>query len=427
MCDCAQKLQSCAHKLSDCGGGGGGGGVSLQVATPGTPDTGNFNVSGTGIVGESLYAAGNLIAASGGGVGGFEGTYLTLVGASANPVVTIQAEDGGPGVNPTVRIDASNDGNQTSPLLVLNGNNGVARFNADAEIAIDALGVNVLQFHGNGAKLGLGNLSGAPDTMLHLFGGNTFTGSAAIIVQNDSRTDLSNVSKLCFADTNTALTLSNACIVFQTVAGAAGDLVGYVAGTDNDTPGTEIWRAASTGSGIAPGGDPIFYVNFPGLGGSQGAYPFQVGGAAYFDGQIKANSGIDVNSSAIVGLFGLDVGGGALTNAISVAGISNNGIKSLTGKDLLLGTADGGLTFSILADGSGIRALGNAALDGQVAIGNNGTIGSHQLDVTGTAAFTGIVNFDANIATIRGQALVWPAANAAGVLTNDGAGNLSWV
>lgn len=39
-------------------GGAGAGGVSLQATTPGTPDTGNFNVSGTGIVGTALYVNG---------------------------------------------------------------------------------------------------------------------------------------------------------------------------------------------------------------------------------------------------------------------------------------------------------------------------------------------------------------------------------
>lgn len=57
---------------------------------------------------------------------------------------------------------------------------------------------------------------------------------------------------------------------------------------------------------------------------------------------------------------------------------------------------------------------------GFVGVGSNAPVGAEKMRINGDARFEG------NISAIRGVPMVWPVANGAGKLTNDGAGNLSW-
>jgi parallel beta-helix repeat protein len=72
-----------------CGSGGGGTGVTLQATSPGTPDTGNFNISGTGIA--AILQAGSFDKASAGtlNIGTTNATDILLGSTSTAGVLTV--------------------------------------------------------------------------------------------------------------------------------------------------------------------------------------------------------------------------------------------------------------------------------------------------------------------------------------------------
>jgi hypothetical protein len=369
--------------------GSGSDAVSLQLATPGTPDTGNFNVSGTGFlgylgVGQQFDPSGddNLVEfVAGDGIQGGLVISTNAVGwlVQSGTGVALKAQSEGAASALFQSASAAN----TAPTLVTQ-QAGIGTANLfEGRLTDDT---KILQFNPIGARLGLGNLPGLPDTMLHLFGDNTFTGSAAIIVQNDSRTDLSNVSKLCFADTNTATTLSNACIVFQPQSGGAGDLQFWMNGADNDTPGFPTLVLSGLDFNVHVVGGVSLVLGDTGFGGTLNVST----GDGFNSALVSTNTGGFLWS---VGNTGVSGGGGVTFLTVPNTGIATFGfavnapsfVGPLTGN--VTGVASGNLVSPLSASldlGSQDLTNGvNATFNGQVGIG--GSIGSHALDVTGDA------------------------------------------
>ncbi len=212
-------------------------------------------------------------------------------------------------------------------------------------------------------------------------------------VRNDSHTDGASVSKLCLSDTNAATTLSNACIVFQPQAGAAGDLVAFVGGADNDTPGFEVVRFLGLDGSIAitnTNSAVVFSANVSTVTttiGSPGA-----GVAA----QIVLDDSQDFMGTSVVSLL---AGGTSILNSSSGTYVTNlttnHEYSSISIDDSL--PAGGLMTFKVNGsefghiDSTGLLTVvgtNGVAIGGKLAVGST-TIGSHQLDVTGDVAVTG--------------------------------------
>ncbi len=88
---------------------------------------------------------------------------------------------------------------------------------------------------------------------------------------------------------------------------------------------------------------------------------------------------------------------------------NNGGVLSGNGGVYMDGTGDLGLNGTLYAD-NGIVIVGHTSLDS----GSITTNGSGNLTINGTV-------------NIAGVSYIWPTSNVAGVLTDDGSGNLSWV
>jgi len=126
---------------------------------------------------------------------------------------------------------------------------------------------------------------------------------------------------------------------------------------------------------------------------------------------------IFVNGSAFAGnyypsaLGSSTDGGKALVNMQSNSNLITEGI---------IGTASGAAPLSIMSNGEIVVTFNNGA----TISGVNNVINRDGSGFVGGNNF----NWDSsgNITKIRGQTLSWPAANASGVLTNNGSGTLSW-
>jgi len=439
--------------------------VHLQGSTPGTPDSGNFHVDGTGVIATQLRVGPPI-------AGVFVATILvpTTGQAPSDDVIRVLKPDDSDGFivyadsSAEINVDSTSDGltinagatagyginilssstassgilsevttNVTAVEAIADGSgagvdglsdsgigiwghstsgtgvagnsaSGSAGFflstdaaNTQPTVLISQQGIGlanlleaqlddttkILTFNPNGARFGLGDNPNPPDTMLHLYSGNTFTGNASIIVQNDSQTDGSQITKLCFADTNTATTLSNACIVFETVAGANGDLVFTNSGSDNDTPGPEFFRLVA-GDGTVRFGTAGY--GFVGIGktgtfsellyigpdGGDGTLTLEASG----DNFVKLDSGnpsITLTSNSVDALIDFN------------SSESDALVFQANGKECLILN---GSTGDVFLNSGG----GDAYTYGKLSVGS-ASEGTHTLDVTGDAFITGA--FDA--------------------------------
>jgi len=140
-----------------------------------------------------------------------------------------------------------------------------------------------------------------------------------------------------------------------------------------------------------------------------------------------------------------------------VSGVGSNGqyyIVSVAGTTNIDGISDWGVRDWIIFDGTAWQKIDNSDIqippNGAVAISNgtdligdpngfNYDFSSNRVGIgiplgssasplsVGTGAGTQFgVEFDGNISLIKGVPYVWPSADAAGQLTSDGAGNLTW-
>ena len=130
------------------------------------------------------------------------------------------------------------------------------------------------------------------------------------------------------------------------------------------------------------------------------------------------SSGISANSITVSGTVT------ASTFSGSGSGLTNIPETAITNGALLARVADnetitGNWTFTGTLTASGANITG--------ILESNIVDGALLARVADNETITGTWSFSDNIAQIRGVPYTWPAANAAGFLSNDGAGNLGWV
>lgn len=281
------------------------------------------------------------------------------------------------------------------------------------------------------------DLSGLSAGQMIAFDGTKFMGVDLIDVATAPGNSATNT--LFFSATNGSAVTSNASIGVD-LSFAAGTLVMLSGGAGASTPGSNSRLTLSGNSGTMQfdssgyisglqditaalvlngtedsptpvGVGMVFGAGFSGantdltgyLWNQSGGVP---GNSMFFNGTVGGISITENSSPYFTPLAGIDL-------RSTVTGLDALHVSSLSGISLLAQTSS--------TDGSNSNETfalkGNTAQTSPLMKGY-GTDGSTPVMV---------VDIDGNVSVIRGVPLVWPAANAAGVLTNDGSGNLSWV
>ncbi len=116
----------------------------------------------------------------------------------------------------------------------------------------------------------------------------------------------------------------------------------------------------------------------------------------------------------------LGYNGSATTTAAGVEGAGNVGVAGFAGTNAGYTTQNNLVAPPTPVAAAGV--YGSSSVAGTYALYANNTTGA-----TGNGLnVNGVTNMTGNLATIRNVSYTWPAANATGVLTNNGSGGLSW-
>lgn len=349
-------------------GGGGGGGVTLQATTPGTTDTGNFHVSGTGIA--AILQAGTFDTASATtlNLGTSNATNITVGSASSTGTITIGQSTASNTINiGNATIAASNTGainigtastGTGKTVITIGSTNGASSLLLQS-------GTGNLQLQTQGGTLGVGNNAVAQSLII----GNTTAGTTLSLQGGSSATAVAlsaaSGGTLSFGSSGVANTIN----IGNT--GAAGSVAQTVNIATNSTAGgtntINIGNSAATASAIALQG---------GTGASAVAISAASGGTLAFGSSGVANT-INIGNTGAVGTVAQTIRLG--TN--STAGATNT---------IIIGNAAATASTVAIAGGTSAAAVAlTTGVGGTLSLGDNGAASTVQVgNTTGGVAQT---------------------------------------
>ena len=373
----------CTSDAASCGGTTGAY-IALQGSTPGSAQTGNFNISGTGI---ASVLQSNTAAISG------SSTANTLsVTSSANPAG---------GTNAIIVANNSN-GSASGNLLALQ-NAGVNKFTVDAAGSVSAVSdINTSAYFKQATQIVINTTTGTSSTFLGVGAGNTT--STASFASGVGKFALNNITS---GGSNTASGYSAAFNV--------------TSGTDNTAVGTGSLFVNRTG-------------NFNTAIGSGAGYATTCGGSCAINGNtvVGYNSGASfINGADYNTLLGYQAGGNITSGANNIIIGKNATAPSATGSNQIsIGntiygdSSTGRVSFgAALAAGSAILNVGTSAQFTVDASGNIATSGTGLIKTNSSTAFQ-IADNSGTIPLLTADttaSTVTIATSAGGVLLNNGA------
>ena len=339
---------------------GSGTGVQLQGSSPGSPQAGNFNVSGTGIAGVLQAGTFDTPISETLNLGSTNASAITI-GNSTNNIATT--------INGTVIIKPTSGHDSATAFQVQNAS-------GTSLLTVDTAGSNItVDNSGATGTIQVGNTTGAVNQIINVGTNNTAGSSSNVTIGSAVDNEVPSV----FNETGSTQTYTVPAGVTSltiNVLGASGGLTGYsdynpglggqVQGTLTVTPGEVLTVYVGEQGGNAP--------TLTGSGGT-GGFGYGTGGNGG-NGQAGYGGGAGGGSSAIVhsGTVLAEAGGGAGEDGLSVPGGNGGGTSGDAGygNDIPANGGGGGTPSAV---GSGGTGGTNSGLPGSGSNGGSGGAG----------------------------------------------------
>ena len=368
---------------------GTGAGVQLQAATPGTAQTGNFNITGVGISGSLLSSSLDTAAAGTLTIGSTTATTVSI--ASGTTVEAVNVGTGGTGAK-TVTVGSTAS---TSSVLIQSGT---------GNLSLQTQGTGTLGVGNNGVAqiISIGNTTGATSITENVGTGNyTLNGVAGSTYSIGAATTTGTISIGGTAQTGTTTigrsTASNTITIGASAASGNTQTIGV---GNNATAGSIT--AVTVGSAI-----------------STSSVTVQSGtGNLSLQTQGTGTLGVGNNAVAQILSIGNTTGATSIAENVGTGNFTLNGVGAST-YTIGAATTNGTLSLGGTAE-TGTLTLGASTASNTINIGANEGNGNTQAVNIGTSSTAGSINNVTLGSTVSGGTVKLQSGATSESITNAG-------